>query len=237
MRFQVLTREEHSEHDTDIETAVELVHYSSNETLTNIQSENGLRFAIKETRTSKFSTHLEPCFDESNFTPGDPVHYVPTDSPDGPQESVEIQAFAYRVLSLPEMSEADWGVYQQHKDTLGWEDPDTGIPDDQARRLCDYQEYQDNFHPVLGEAYTPGHSLPLNAGLFQAVASVSEGKSVEVQVNVRHMDLILALEHMQSTQREENAHNRSLNQVSLSVWEAKQAIGEQVAQARKRFNP
>ena len=237
MRFQILSRDEHSEQDADYETAVELVYYSSSETTTEVKSEGGLRFAIQETHTSKTTRYLEPCLDDLHFSPGDAVHHVPVESEAEPQSGAEVKMFAYDVLPLPQMQEEDWGVYLEHRDTLGWENGDTGIPNDQARRLVAYQAYLDSFDPVAGEAYERGVSMPVNAGLFQAVAGAHEGEEVSVPLNVMHTDMMLVLEYMQASQREANARHRAHNQVSLSVWEAKQFIGEQVTQARKRFNP
>lgn len=237
MRFQVLSREEHSQQDADYETAVELVYYHMREATTNIKSEGGMLFFINESCTSKSTDYLEPCFDENNFTPGDPVHYVHTERLDDPQTRSEAEAFAYHILPLPELHDGDWGVYLEYKDTLGWEESANGIHDDQARRLNRYHAYQESFDEQLGEAYERGQRIPLNAGLFQAIASTKEGKDVSVNLSAMYTDLILALEYMHSTQREENIRNRRLNKISLAVWEAKQAIGEQVEQAHGRFNP
>jgi hypothetical protein len=237
MRFQVLSREEHSETDADYETAVELVYYHIREATTQVVSEGGLRFAIQETNTSQTTTHLEPCFDEATFQPGDTVHYVPQESPEGPKTNTDVQVFAYQLLPLPPLREEDWGVYEVFKDTLDEQGADGEIPLDQLRRLNRYQNYLDNFDEQLGDAYERGQDLPLNAGLFQAVAATKEGRHGEVKLNAMHTDLILALEYMHSTQREENASSRRHNQIGKAVWEAKQAIGEQVEHARRRFNP
>ncbi len=241
MRFLIAEVEHQSETETDYDTAVDLVHSNVSETRFVLRHDSGLQATVQITEIMTSRSSLEPDIPD-DYVPGDHVAYVNTPNEgDEPEVDRSSHALVPSVQALPAMDDVDWEVLDTYR---GWLAAQTsyspaqfeGFKDAAQRlKLDDYLEYEAAFDPRINEALGSPAFVSLSYDTAEKLLEYREGQQVDLALDSREVAAIERHFSAAQAQREANAQTRLANNLSRHVWEAKQAIGQQVEQIKTRM--